>query len=276
MLILAIVFTLATIVGLAPTFLRSCDRFPSWLDDLPKYQAAFGALTSTTGLASIRAGLTRLNQAISPIRQPAAQRWEQDLMLGVKKRQIASAFIGEMDVILNELHHELLRPAIENALHVMEASPGTVEVERVRLGKYTGSFDKCPANVRLFPSTIAKKLIRFYAIVEETKLNLDWYSRVIETYANQQVQIVQHRQLIRLLKEIRNKIDLSSKLGRRLVEDLKIIRDTESKSPSSDEWWGGQTVDFRFQGKSSATRLMDDRRCARECLAHKSAKENMV
>jgi len=192
-----------------------------------------------------------LNRTIIATRQHAVQRWEQDLKLGVKKQQIASAFIGEMDVILNELRDELLTRAIENALRVMEASAGIIEVEKVRIGNYAGSFDKRPVNVSLFPSTISKELTRFYAIVEETNLDLDWYSRVIETHTDQQVQIVKHKQLIGLLKKIRGKIDLSSKLGRRLVEDLKKIRGTESKRPTSDEWWDRQTVDFNFQSKSS-------------------------
>ena len=252
-IVASVVFTLAPIVGLAPTlaFLIFWDRFPSWLGDLSKHQILFGALIFAASLASIGIALTMLDRTIIATRQRAAQRWEQDLMLGVKKQQIASAFIDEMDLILNELHDECLTPAIESALRVMETSTGIIEVEKVRIGKYAGSFDKRPVNVNLFPSAISKGLTRFYAIVEEMNLDLDWYSRVIETYTDQQVQMVKHKQLIGLLKKIRGKIDLSSKLGRRLVEGLKNVRDTESKHPTSDEWWDRQTVDFNFQNKSS-------------------------
>jgi len=155
-------------------------------------------------------------------RQLAAERREQDLALGLKKQQIASAFIGEIDVILNEVHS--LRPAIENALRAMELSTGKIEVEGLRIGKHLERFfDHSPADVRLFPSTISKGLTRFYAIVEETKLDLDWYSRAIETYANQKVQLMNLTQMIRLLKKIVGKIDSCSKLGRTLIEGLKKI-----------------------------------------------------
>jgi hypothetical protein len=254
-IVASVVFTLTAIVALAPTlaFLIFWDRFPSWLDDLSKHQTLFGALIFAASLASIGGALTILNRTIIATRQHAAQRWEQDLKLGVKKQQVASALIGEMDVILNELHNEFLTRAIENALRVMEASTGIIEVEKVRIGKYAGSVDKRQVNVSLFPSTIFKGLTRFYAIVEETNLDLDWYSRVIETYTDQRTQIVKHKQLIGLLKKIRGKIDLSSKLGERLVEDLKKIRDTESKRPTSDEWWGRQTVDFMPHHRRSDT-----------------------
>ncbi len=246
------VFTLAAIVGLAPTlaFLIFWDRFPSWLDDLSRQQTLFVALIFAASLASIAAALTILNRTIVATRQRAAQRWEQDLKVGVKKQQIASAHIGVIDVILNELHNEFLIRAIENALRIMEARTGIIEVEKVRIGKYAQSFDKRQINVSLFPSTISKGLTRFYTVVEETNSDLDWYSRVIEMYTDQQVRIVKHEQLIGLLKKIRGKIDLSSKLGERLVEDLKNIRHTESKRPTSDEWWSRQTVDFNFKSTS--------------------------
>ncbi len=128
-------------------------------------------------------------------RQLAAERREQDLALG-KKQQIASAFIGEIDVILNEVHS--LRPAIENALRAMELGTGKIEVEGLRIGKHLERFfDHSIADVRLFPSAISKGLTRFYAIVEETKLELDWYSRAIETSANQKVQLMNLTQMIR-------------------------------------------------------------------------------
>jgi hypothetical protein len=229
-IVATVLFALAAIVGLAPTlaFLIFWDRLrSSWLDDLSNHQTLFGALIFAASLASIGA-LRNRNQRMISARQLAAERREQDLALGLKKQQIASAFIAEIDVILNEVHHGSLRPAIENALRAMELSTGKIEVEGLRIGKHLGRFfDHSPADVRLFPSTISKGLTRFYAIVEETKLDLDWYSRAIETYTNQKVKLMNLTQMIRLLKKIVGKIDSSSKLGRTLIEGLKKIRDTD-------------------------------------------------
>jgi hypothetical protein len=69
----------------------------SWLDDLPKYQTLFGALIFAASLASIGVALRNWNQRMISARQLAAERREEDLALGLKKQQIASAFIGEID-----------------------------------------------------------------------------------------------------------------------------------------------------------------------------------
>jgi hypothetical protein len=74
-------------------------------------------------LALIGAVLTSWNQRIISNRQIATKRREQELALGPKKQQIASAFIDEIDAILSELHHEFLKP-IENALRAMESRAG--------------------------------------------------------------------------------------------------------------------------------------------------------
>jgi hypothetical protein len=69
----------------------------------------------------------RGNQRIISNRQIATKRREQELALGPKKQQIASAFIDEIDAILSELHHEFLKP-IENALRAMESRAGKIDV----------------------------------------------------------------------------------------------------------------------------------------------------
>jgi hypothetical protein len=67
-------------------------------------------------------------------------------------------------------------------------------------------------------------LMRFYGIVEETKLDLDWYSRAIDTSINQKVRLMNPARMIRLLKKILGEIDSASKLGHTLIEALKKIR----------------------------------------------------
>jgi hypothetical protein len=231
-----VLFALAAIAGLTPTLalLIFWERFlSSWSDDISKYQTFVGALIFAAGLASAGAALTSWDKRAIYTKQLAAQRREQDLTLGLKRRQIAAAFIGEIDVILSELHHEFLKP-IENALRAiesragkMESRTGKFEVEKVRTEHLVRFCDNSPGNVRLFPRTISQGLTRFYTIVEETKLDLDWYSRAIEASVNQNVRLMNPTQMIRLLKKILGEIDSSSKLGRTLIEELKKARDTE-------------------------------------------------
>ncbi len=228
-IVATLLFALAAIAGLTPTLalLIFWDKFlSSWLDDISKYHIFVGALIFGASMASIGAVLTRWNQRTIYDRQLAAKRREQDLTLGPKKQQIAAAFIDEIDAILSELHHEFLKP-IENALRAMESRAGKIDVGRARIGHLRRFFDRSPGNVRLFPSTISQGLMRFYAIVEETKLDLDWYSHAIETSINQNVRLMNRTQMIRLLKKILGEIDSSSKSGRTLIEELKKIRDAE-------------------------------------------------
>jgi hypothetical protein len=108
-------FALAGIVGLTPALalLTFWHRFPSWLDDLSKYETLLGTLMFAAALALIGAVLTSWNHRSISNRQIAAERRKQELALRPEKQQIASALIGEIDVIVNKLHHESLRSAIE-------------------------------------------------------------------------------------------------------------------------------------------------------------------
>jgi len=221
-------FALAAIAGLTPTLavVIFWDRFlGSWLDDISKYHAFVGALIFAASLASVGSALTSWNRRIIHNRQLAAQRREQDLTLGLKKQQIAATLIREIDAILGELHHEFLKP-IENVLRTTESRAGKIEVG-VRIGHLERFYNRSPGNVRFFPNPISQRLMRFYAIIEETKLDLDWYSRTIEISLNQNVRLMNAMQIVRLLKKILGEIDSSSKLGRILIEELKKIRDAE-------------------------------------------------
>lgn len=183
-IIATLLFTLAAIAGLVPTLglLTFSDRFSSCLDDLSKYQALLGAPILAASLALIGAALTSWNQQVISARQLAVQQREHDQALGLKRQQMASAFIREINVILNELH-EFLTPAIENALRAMESSGEEIEIEGIHIGKHLERlFDSSPTRARLFPEPISHGLMRFYHLVEETKMDLDRYYRAIEIY----------------------------------------------------------------------------------------------
>src|SRR5258707_15190394 len=115
-------FALAGIVGLtsALALLAFWYRFPSWLDDLSKYETLLGTLMSAAVLALIGAVLTSWNQRGISNKQIAAERRGQELALRPAKQQIASARIGEIDGIVNGLHHQSFGSPTQNALPAPE------------------------------------------------------------------------------------------------------------------------------------------------------------
>src|SRR6266436_8186107 len=204
-IVATVLFALAGIVGLtsALALLAFWHRFPSWLDDLSKYETLLGTLMSAAVLALIGAVLTSWNQRSISNRQAAAEQRKQELALRPEKQQIASAFIGEIDVLVNELRHESLISAIESALRALETRTGKVEIDGVHIRKHIGKcFDHSPAEFMLLPSTISKRLTRFYSIVRETDADLEWCSRAVDAYANQRVRLMNARQRIRLLSKL--------------------------------------------------------------------------
>ena len=237
-----LLFTLAAITGLVPTLglLTFWDRFPGCPDDLPKYQTILGSPILAASLALIGAALTSWNRQMISARQLGAQRREQDRALSLERQQIASAFIGEIDIILNEFH-EFLRPAIEKALGVMKAGGEQVEADVVRIDKHLGRlFENSPTRVRLLPKPLSGELMRFYYLVEETRMDIDWYYRDIEIYSNQRVKLMTLMQLARLLKQILAKLNSCDNLGRTLLGELKKIRATDLQSLDHSETLGSR------------------------------------
>jgi hypothetical protein len=232
-IIATLLFTLAAIAGMVSTLglLTFSARFPSCLDDLSKYQTLLGSPILAASLALMGAALTSWSQQIISAKHRAAERREQDQALDLKRQQIVSAFIGEINVILNELR-EFLRPAIENALRVIESGGEEVDDEVVRLGKNLGRlFDNSPIRVRLLPKPISGEMMRFYYLIEEIRMDIDWYCRAIEIDFNRKVRIMNHLQLRRLLRQILVKLNSSDNLGRTLLGELKKIRYTAIESP---------------------------------------------
>lgn len=175
--------------------------------------------------------LTIGNQRQIAGRQLAAQRREQDLARALAKQQIASAFIGEIEVALDELRHELLKPVLETALHdlsqLSHQSPGPIPVGTARSRRVGRYYDSNPGNVGLFPSATSQGLTRFYATLEEIRLDLDWYSTAIDTYTNQKAHIMSYPQIIQLIRKILHEIDFCVEAGPRLVGELSAIRDIQ-------------------------------------------------
>jgi hypothetical protein len=225
-IIATLLFTLAAMAGLVSTLglLTFWARFPSCLDDLSKYQTLLGSPILAASLALIGAALTSWNQQIISAKHLAAERREQDRALDLKRQQIVSAFIGEINVILNELR-EFLRPAIENALRAIESGGEEVDDEVARISKHLGRlFDNSPIRVRLLPKPISAEMMRFYYLIEELNKDLNWYCRAIEMDINRNVRIMNRLQLRRLLKQSLTKLSSSNNLGHTLLGELKKIR----------------------------------------------------
>jgi hypothetical protein len=227
-IVTTILFTLAVFVGLAPPLGPQLfwDALPGWLDDLSKYLILFGAPIPAVGLALIGIALKNWNEMVISARQLAALRREEEHALALNRQQMASEFVGEIDLLLNELRMSLA-PAIENMLPAMQ-SGGKEIVERVHIGKHLGVFDNSPIRVRLFPKPISQCLTRFYSMIEETKANLAWCDRVIEIYTNHNIWVVTPMRLTGLYKQTLGQVNASEKLGRTLIEELKKIRDTDT------------------------------------------------
>jgi len=236
-IVTTILFTLAVFVGLAPPLAPQLfwDGLPGWFDDLPKYLILFSAPILAAGLGLIGIALKNWNEMIISARQLAALRREEEHALGLNRQQMASALIGEIDLILNELHGSLA-PAIENTLPAMQ-SGGEEIIERVRVGKHLRVFHNSPIRVRLFPKPISQCLTRFYSMFEETNANLAWFDRVIDIHANQNIWVVTPMRLTRLLKRTLVKANASEKLGRTLIEELRKFETlTLSTSGSRYPW----------------------------------------
>jgi hypothetical protein len=227
------IYLMAAAVAFAAAPIAALLFWQLWPDELPKYQALFGALIAlfAAGLASLGVALTIFNQRRIVDRQLAAQRVEQDRARSHVRQQIASAFIGEIGVIIEELNHEMLQPVLQTTLDDIKATPaGNIRVTTVRIGKRISRYyESNPANVGLFPNRIPEELTRFYSTVEEVKLDLESYCDVVSAYTDQGKAKMSVPQLVYILQKTISNIDLCLKSGSSIIEHLKSIRDANPR-----------------------------------------------
>jgi hypothetical protein len=114
----ALFLVVASICGLlaAPAlFLYLYHTFPdAWWTEVVKIQALAGASVAVfaASLGTIGVLLTIWNQRRNLDKQLFAQRQEQDRSRTFQRQQVASAFIGEITIILEELAHEEAYPVV--------------------------------------------------------------------------------------------------------------------------------------------------------------------
>lgn len=203
--------------------------FPAtWPAELPKYQPLFAALVAlfAAGLASFGVALTIWNRRQIFDKQLAAQRLEQDRSRSLAKQQIASAFVGEIEVIIAELKDPALRLPLEQALYEVENRPlGPNQCVAVSIGKKLSRYyESNPANAGLFPGRVCEALTKFYSTIEEIKFDLDLYCDHGVTVGSEKLHL-SNNQLRDLLRKILSKINICLKSGSSIAENLKLIRD---------------------------------------------------
>jgi hypothetical protein len=190
MSILAALFlVVASICGLlaAPAlFLYLYHYFPdTWWTEVAKIQALAGASVAVfaASLGTIGVLLTIWNQRRNLEKQLSAQRREQDRLRIFQQQHVASAFIGEITVILEEVAHDLVGPVLKKALHDIQMSAGPVQVTTVRLMSKPLYYNNNPGNVGLFPNLLPQDLTRFYSRLDAFSTYLDRYSTAAEHVA---------------------------------------------------------------------------------------------
>lgn len=237
---LALVIGAAVVVGFgaAPAGLFLLWRtYPTaWPEELQHFQALAGAFVAlfAASLGIVGVVLTIRTQRLNVDRQLDAQRKEQGRARGLSRRQVAAAFIGEITVLVEELQHEMVRPALTTALRAVEGGSGPVPVTTVRMGGKLGRyFDSNPGNVGLFPNPVPENLTRFYSRFEAIELDLDRYSEFAEAVARALSSPhgepvsggMTPEQVIYLLRTVLKHIEFCLGFGSALIKDLELIRD---------------------------------------------------
>ncbi len=171
------VLVVAIIIGLsaapaAAFFLWYTHQLTSWQIELEKFQTLVGAL-----VALLAASLATTGVLLTIM----AQRREQRRSRLIARQQVASAFIGEIAVIREELAHELVGPVLKKGLHDIQTGKGKVHVNTVRLLTHPRYYNNNPGNVGLFSNMLPQELTRFYSRLEAFAVYLDTYSTAAES-----------------------------------------------------------------------------------------------
>jgi hypothetical protein len=234
MSILAALFlVVASICGLlaAPAlFLYLYHSFPdTWWTEVAKIQTLAGASVAlfAASLGTIGVLLTIWNQRRNLEKQLSAQRHEQDRLRIFQQQHVASAFIGEITVILEELAHDLVGPVLKKALHDIQTSAGPVQVTTVRLMGKPLYYNNNPGNVGLFPNLLSQELTRFYSRLDAFSTYLDRYSTAAEHVALKGVlpSTASIPWVIYWIRDALKNLNLLLERGRALIAELEIIRD---------------------------------------------------
>jgi hypothetical protein len=186
--------------------------------------ALFAASLGTIGVL-----LTLWNQRRNLDKQLAAQRDEQDRSRAIERRHVASAFIGEISVIIEELESEPVGPILKKTLRDLETKQGKIQFTTVRGSGSPAYYNSEPGNVGLFPGDIPEEMTRFYNRIGQIHSDLERYSNAAEHFAekgNLPVTITQELVLYYIRRSVSN-INLCVERGKTLIRKPKKIKDID-------------------------------------------------
>lgn len=215
------VLVVAIIIGLsaapAAAFFLWYTRPLTWQVELEKFQTLAGAL-----VALLAASLATTGVLLTIM----AQRREQRRSRLIARQHVASAFIGEITVILEELAHELVGPVLTKTLHDIETGVGKVQVTTVRLSTNPRYYNNNPGNVGVFPNLLPQELTRFYGRLEAFSASLNTYSTAAEHVATQDIlpPTTSTAWIIYSIKDALKNLNFLLVRGRKLITDLETIR----------------------------------------------------
>jgi membrane protein implicated in regulation of membrane protease activity len=215
------VLVTAIVIGLsaapAAAFLLWYAYPLTWRIELEKFQTLAGAL-----VALLAASLAATGVLLTIM----AQRREQRRSRLIARQHVASAFIGEIGVITEELAHELVGPALRKALNDVESGSGKVQVTTVRLTTNPRYYNNNPGNVGLFPNLLPQELTRFYSRLEAFSAHLNAYSAAAEHALVQDTlpPTTSTQWILYSIKEALEHLDFLLEHGRKLITELEAIR----------------------------------------------------
>ena len=159
----------------------------------------------------------------------AAQRREQRRSRLISRQQIASAFIGELTVILDELKHEIVGSVLRKALNDIQTGTGKVPVTTGRLLNTAKYYDNNPGNVGVFPNLLPQELTRFYSDLHAFATCLDRYSSAAEHAITEGTlpATTSTHWIIYSIQDALKKLDSCLKRGRVLIAELEVIRNAK-------------------------------------------------
>jgi hypothetical protein len=215
------VLVVAIIIGLSAAPAASFflwHTYPlTWQAELAKFQTLAGAL-----VALLAASLATTGVLLTIM----TQRREQRRSRLISRQHVASAFIGEITVILEEVAHELVEPVLRKTLHDVQMGTGKVQVTTVRLLGRPQYYNNNPGNVGLFPNLLPQELTRFYSRLEAFSTCLDRYSAAAEHVATQGTlpPTTSTQWILYSVKDALKNLDFLLERGRKLVKELEAIR----------------------------------------------------
>jgi hypothetical protein len=244
--IIAIVLVVA-VPGLLGTFIHYSDD--PWRNTLREYQSVIGGLFTlfAAGLALVGVLITVTVQKQNVDRQLAEQRAQFDHELqerrateywaeAMRRRQAASALVGEITVIMSAFRGQDWRQVAQKALADLKRARETGGTATLRLtvsrptADYATFFRANTREIGQFPQPIPQSLLMFYGVYTQLQDNLMEISRASdEDFKHMEVPSVEHA-----LNDQLQQLDSLQGLGAMLIPELQKVADQPRPSPPAE------------------------------------------